>query len=132
MSHTSEYKAWRLMLGRCYNERDKRYDIYGGRGITVCTTWRYCFEAFFAHVGPKPTPKHTLDRIETNGNYEPGNVRWATRLVQNNNKRTTPRVVWNGTLTTVKEIIKISGSVVLYGTVISRLKKGMDIEEAIT
>lgn len=86
-----EYVSWRNMLKRCLNPKDDAYDNYGGRGITVCERWRSSYEAFLKDVGRRPDPRpyrYTLDRKEVNGNYEPGNVRWATPAEQNENKRT--------------------------------------------
>lgn len=85
--YSSEYQAWSGMSKRCYNPKTKAYPYYGGRGITVCDRWRSNFSCFLADVGRKPTPAHTLDRINNDGNYEPGNVRWATRQVQRMNQR---------------------------------------------
>jgi hypothetical protein len=83
-----EWTTWASMNQRCENPKRKDFKNYGGRGITVCEEWRHSFPAFFAHIGPKPSPKHTLDRYPNNdGNYEPGNVRWATYSEQNRNKR---------------------------------------------
>lgn len=75
------------MIQRCQNSNFVDFHNYGGRGIRVCDRWRNSFEAFYADVGPKPAPNLTLDRINNNGHYEPGNVRWATRSEQMFNTR---------------------------------------------
>jgi hypothetical protein len=87
LCHTSEYSIWAGMNDRCSNPNNNAWKYYGGRGIKVCDRWRASFEAFFADIGPRPTSKHSIDRINNDGNYEPGNVRWATATVQANNKR---------------------------------------------
>ncbi len=85
---TPEYRAWRAMIDRCYRTKDKPYKNYGGRGIKVCDRWRHDFLAFLADMGRKPSPELTLDRFpNNNGNYEPGNCRWATRKEQYANSR---------------------------------------------
>jgi hypothetical protein len=75
------------MTARCYTPSASHYAEYGGRGITVCDAWRASFIAFLADVGPRPTPEHSIDRRDVDGNYEPGNVRWATRDEQHRNQR---------------------------------------------
>lgn len=82
-----EYRSWKHAKERCHNPRTKAWARYGGRGIAMCEEWRNSFEAFIAHVGPKPSPKHSIDRINNDGNYEPGNVRWATPKEQVANQR---------------------------------------------
>lgn len=84
---TPEHHAWGAMIQRCENESHPAYRHYGGRGITVCAAWRASFAAFLADVGPRPSVEHSLDRIDNNGPYAPGNVRWATVTQQNGNRR---------------------------------------------
>jgi hypothetical protein len=96
--HWPEYRVWRGMLNRCYNENDKKYYLYGGRGIAVCDRWQYGengthpFMCFLIDVGWRPADKQSIDRCpDKNGNYEPNNTRWATHSEQNSNRRTYTR-----------------------------------------
>lgn len=98
-----EYTAWNFMIGRCYRPRNHRYAWYGGRGIRVCDRWRTSFEAFLADVGPRPTPRHSLDRIDNDGDYEPGNVRWATSFEQSRNRRNVKLYTHDGETLTLSE-----------------------------
>ncbi len=91
-----EYLAWIAMRVRCTNPKAQAWRRYGGRGIQVCERWMWSYEAFLADVGRRPSPKHSIDRIDNDGHYEPGNVRWATRSQQNANQRSRPRLA-NGT-----------------------------------
>jgi hypothetical protein len=90
LSTTPLYGIWRGMLRRCNDSTCKSYKYYGALGVTVCERWATSFETFVQDVGPRPTPQHSIDRYPNNsGNYEPGNVRWATPLQQTHNRRTT-------------------------------------------
>jgi hypothetical protein len=82
-----EYRAWSGLIQRCTNPKNTDWANYGGRGITVCDRWRRSFEAFLADMGRKPTPSHSIDRKDVDGNYEPGNCRWATPSQQASNRR---------------------------------------------
>lgn len=92
---TPEYSIWAGMIQRCTNACARNYADYQGRGIAVCDRWR-SFENFFSDMGKRPTENHSLDRINNDGNYEPGNCRWATRLQQAQNKRSNHIVIVNG------------------------------------
>lgn len=81
------YETWRSMRSRCYSKNNHAYRSYGGRGIQICDRWREDFWSFVVDVGERPSKGHTLDRIDSDKNYEPGNVRWATRLEQTQNRR---------------------------------------------
>jgi hypothetical protein len=105
-----EYSSWRGMMQRCHNPNATGYERYGGRGIVVCDAWRHSFERFLRDVGARPSREHTLDRIDVNGNYEPGNVRWATSAEQMANKRTAVSIVTlDGVSRTVEEWSQATG-----------------------
>lgn len=88
LTGTPGYWAWGALKKRCLNPKGAAYKNYGGRGIKVCDRWLDSFAAFLEDVGPRPSPLHSIDRYpDNNGNYEPGNVRWATRKQQNRNTR---------------------------------------------
>lgn len=92
MSKSPEYYTWSGMIGRCYCVTGKDYKRYGARGVTVCSRWLESFETFYKDMGPKPSSRHSLDRINNNGNYEPTNCRWATPKEQSRNRRTNRKI----------------------------------------
>lgn len=82
-----EYRVWKTMKSRCTSPGQQSFKYYGARGIGVCDRWRESFETFYADMGPRPGPQYSIDRINNDGHYEPGNCRWATATEQALNKR---------------------------------------------
>jgi len=119
-----EYNTWVHMIQRCHNPNNKDYKNYGGRGIVVCDMWRDSFEAFLFMVGKRPTLKHTIERMDSNGNYEPGNVRWATRYEQNQNTRSNVKLTIDGETKTVSEWSRDPRCSVSEFTMYKRLDRG--------
>jgi hypothetical protein len=126
-----EYAIWRGIIARCENQNVKAFAIYGGRGVKICDAWRRDFSAFLEHVGLRPTPKHSIDRIDYDGNYEPGNVRWARPEVQANNRRNTRFVVYRGTRMALANAVRAAGSVVHIECAWIRIKTGWPVEKAL-
>ena len=124
-----EYGIWMGMICRCNNKNSKSYKNYGGRGIRVCDEWRKDFWAFYRHIGKRPTRKHTVERIDTNGNYEPGNVRWATRTEQARNTTKNVTLSHQGTTATVAEWAERLG--IRPTTIYYRLDHNWPIEKAL-
>ena len=127
---SSEYAIWVNMIARCTKETRPDYARYGGRGIKVCERWR-AFENFYADMGPRPSPRHSLDRVDNDRNYEPGNVRWATATEQGRNQRSNRIVTYMGQPMTLSEACERAG--LNEGTVRSRIDRyGWTAEAALT
>ncbi len=128
LSHTPEHESWRGMIKRCHDPETRHYKNYGGRGIRVCDRWRESFEAFFADMGPRP-PGTSIDRINNESGYEPGNCRWATAIEQARNKRTSVKTEFRGMVLCVSEIADIGG--ISRATVSRRFKAGLRGEDLV-
>lgn len=119
VARTTEYQAWHNMIERCRNPRMPNFHRYGGRGISVCEKWK-SFDNFLKDMGRKGSPNLSLDRIDNDGNYEPGNCRWATPDQQNSNKEKT--LTFNGIpIKQIAELIGVSSNCVSH-----RIKLGIN------
>jgi hypothetical protein len=107
-ARSREYSSWLHAKSRCFDPHHQSYADYGGRGITMAAEWREDFAAFLAYIGPCPEGC-SIDRIDTNGNYEPGNVRWATRFEQSRNTRRSRFVTVNGRRMTITDAAAETG-----------------------
>lgn len=127
---TKLYVTYRSMVNRCQQPGCKQFPLYGGRGIKICSRWLDSFENFAADMGEPPTPKHELDRRDNDGNYEPGNCRWATRKEQMRNTGATRWITFKGRTLNLSAWAEEIG--MLPSSLESRLRKGWSIERALT
>jgi hypothetical protein len=125
-----EYKIWNLMLQRCFNHNAPNYARYGGRGITICEGWRKSYKNFIVDMGPRPSPQHSIDRIDNNGNYESENCRWSLPKEQQRNMRSNRIMTFRGISLCVSEWAERLG--VCPQTLFSRLRYGWSSERVIT
>ena len=128
---TPEHSIWMGITKRCTYQGDRCWPLYGGRGIRVCDEWQgpVGFAAFLAHVGPRPSPQHSIDRIDSDGHYEPGNVRWAPPDAQANNKRNSRHLTAFGMTLTLAQWAVETG--ICRKTLAYRLHIGMTMEQAL-
>ncbi len=130
MYKSPEYTSWKSMVRRCTDEKSAGFHNYGARGISVCDRWLSGFEAFYEDMGDRPTPTHSLDRIDNDGNYEPSNCRWATPSEQSRNKRQSRLVLFDGKRVHVSELAGLHD--IKPGTLWERIKRGWTIEKALS
>lgn len=128
-SGTPEYYAWLNAKDRCYNPNYKFFHRYGGRGIRVHEQWINDFQSFIDHIGPRPSKEYSLDRIDNDGDYEPGNVHWVTQDKQSRNRSTNVEITINGHTRCMAEWCQIYG--IHKATVSYRIKKGWDPVRAV-
>ena len=131
------FTRWQLIRERCYNKNNKFYKDYGGRGIKMCDEWRNDFKAFHDYVTSLPNYNehnvkngvgaYTIDRIDNDGNYEPGNIRWATMEEQNNNRRSNNKIKWEGKEYTLMGLLRKYGLEKKYDSYLYRFKNGWSI-----
>jgi hypothetical protein len=127
-----EYSAWESMIARCTKPKVRMYPHYGGRGIRVCQRWMESFENFIADMGNRPSDKHSLDRIKNELGYEPGNCRWAIPEVQQNNRRNTVFIAYNGQRLPLAEVVR-KHSIIDLETVRCRvIRQGWSLERAMS
>lgn len=130
LSKGSEYRTWSAMHTRCYNPKSKAFADYGGRGIVICDRWRNSFIDFLADMGMRPSPRHSIDRINNDGNYEPLNCRWATKEQQDANRRNNHRLTHDGRTMTITEWASFLGRP--FRLIQSRIANGWTVEKALT
>lgn len=129
-SWTPEYGAWTNAKQRCANQRHPLFPLYGGRGVKVCSRWRHSFDNFLEDMGPRPSSKHSLDRIDVNGDYTPKNCRWATKKTQSNNRRDNHFLEFEGKRKTVAQWARRTGLQV--ETIRFRLRQGWSVDRVLS
>jgi hypothetical protein len=129
--HSPEWIAHRAARVRCSDPRSAKWPAYGARGIRVCDAWigPGGFARFFAHIGPRPTSRHSLDRVDNDRGYEPGNVRWAAIAQQQSNRRDNRRIEHGGETMTLSEWARRAG--IKPNTLFRRLQHGWTMERAL-
>lgn len=128
--YTPTFSVWQNMRCRCENINNDRYAAYGGRGIRICERWRNSFSNFLEDMGEKPSPKHSIDRIDNDGDYEPENCRWATAKEQARNRRSSRMVTIDGVTKCAAEWCEIYGMALVRFH--SRIHRGWSELKALT
>lgn len=128
--HTPEYRAWRSMFSRCSNPKVYNYNNYGGRGIKVCGRWRESFENFLTDMGLRPSPKHSIDRINNDKDYSKGNCKWSTKAEQSRNRRSTVLLTFENKTLCLNEWAAATG--LHRSTLRRRIRKGWSVQQVLT
>lgn len=129
--HSREFNIWMGIKKRCYSQKNPSYKNYGGRGITMCQKWLFSFSAFLRDMGPIPSNRHSIERLDNDRGYDPGNCVWLLRSLQNRNRRTTVWIVVGGERKTLAEWCRKAG--IAYGTYYARTRYyGWSVEDAVT
>lgn len=129
MSRTAVYKVWASMIGRCCNPSDAAYQHYGARGICVSPVWRESFESFLKDMGPRPSALHSIERLDNDGNYEPGNCAWIMQAAQAQNTRRVRRFKFRGSVLTARQLSEHYG--IPLKSLIRRIEAGWPLERAV-
>lgn len=129
-SNSSEYRTWDAMKRRCYNPATKHFEHYGGRGITVCDSWRDSYENFLSDMGRRPSRRYSLDRIDNDGNYEVSNCRWTIPKIQIRNRSNARHYDFDGRQYSAMELSERFG--VPFNTLRSRLNRGWTVARAVS
>ena len=129
LTYTPEYIVWAGMNARCRDINNTKYQNYGGRGITVCERWRTSFAAFLEDMGTRPSPHHTIERLDNNVGYEPSNCCWKTWKEQARNTKRTRLVTFHEETMCLKDWAEKQG--MSYTTLFTRLTRGWSIEDAL-
>lgn len=136
LSKIPEYFAWKTLRARCFNTKSTSFKNYGGRGVIVCDRWNYGegglsgFECFIKDMGRRPSPEHSIERVDVDGNYCLENCIWATDEVQSRNKRNNVMVSYKGETMIISDAIRAGGNNPI-STVYSRLERGWSLDDAI-
>lgn len=131
-SRSPEYRIWTHIKRRCHRKQDPAFKKYGAKGISVCAEWRESFAAFYNWMGPRPSPDHSVDRIDPRGNYEPGNVRWADHFTQANNRTNNVLVSYRGKQMTFAEAWRSAGMRVTKQSAWNRFNRfGWTLEDSV-
>lgn len=130
LTNTEIYNIWHGIKNRCLNPKSKDYHKYGQRGINICDEWKNDVTKFMQDMGPRPGPEYSVHRIDNEGNYEPGNCKWATTQEQARERRTNRKITYQGQTKTIIEWCEITG--IKHSTLCARLDKGLSPEIALT
>jgi hypothetical protein len=128
--NSPEFRVWSSVKNRVLSQKSAIFHNYGGRGIKICDRWKDSFENFLEDMGYRPNLSYTLDRIDNNGDYEPGNCRWATYKEQGRNRRTNMRITHNGETLASAEWAERLG--IKAATIRARIRRGLSTQEAFT
>lgn len=130
LSKIPEYRTWCSIKARCYNPKHRVYKYYGGKGIVMCETWVQSFEKFFADMGLKPTPKHSIERKNSKLNYTPDNCIWATQKEQVNNTCANVVLEWRGIRLNLTQWSEKTG--ISFAALHHRHRRNWDVERLLT